>query len=663
MTWPDKELFEFDSFRLDPAEQLLLRDGQPVPLEPKVFETLLVLIRHGGRLVGKEELMREVWPDSFVEDSNLTRNISILRKALNRNDGGPQYIETVPKRGYRFVGEVQALVDARTELIVQSAKVSVVIDEEESDQDGSERGDMSTRLDGVTRTDQQSTVAAGWKQISFGWVRGHKSSVALSVLSLAAAAVAAAYFRPLGRDGQAIDSLAVLPFVNEGANPETEYLSDGITDSLINSLSQLPGLKVMSHNSVHRYKGREVDARATGKELGVRAMLTGRVVTRDDSLSITAELVDAEDNRHLWGEQYNRKLSDILAMQSEISRDISEKLRRKLSGADKQRLAKTYTENPEAYDLYLKGRYYMNTLTDEGLQEGLGYFQRAIEKDSRYGPAYAGLAESYTALGNVGAAPVIPPKEATRKAKAAALQAVELDETLAEAHTSLGLIAMSFEWDWNGAEREFRQAIALNPNYVNAHHWYSHYLINLGRFEESLDESRRALALDPLDVAMNHHLGVHYYHARQYDQAIAQLQKTLEMDRNHSESHTILGVAYEHKGMYDEAIAELKRGVELGGTDERGSVGHVYAISGKRGEAQKLLDQLQEESRHKYVSPYGIAAIYEGLGEKDHAFEWLEKAYAERDGNMIRLKVDPDLDSLHSDERFADLLRRIGLIQ
>lgn len=303
----------------------------------------------------------------------------------------------------------------------------------------------------------------------------------------------------------------------------------------------------------------------------------------------------------------------------------------------------------------------MNTLTDEGLKKGLGYFQRAIDIDSHYGAAYAGLAESYAQLGGGGTTFTVPPKEAIPKAKAAALRALELDDTLAEAHTSLGLIAMSFEWDWNSAEREFKRAIALNPNYVNARHWYSHYLISMGRFEESLAESQRALALDPLDVAMNFHLGWHYFHARQYDQAIAQLQKTLEMNRNSDSAHGILGLVYEQTGRFDDAIAELQKSRELGGLDSRGNIGHVYAISSKRGEAQKLLDQLQEESKHKYVSPYNIATIYEGLGEKDQAFAWLEKAFAERDSNITNLKVDPEFDSLHSDPRFADLLRRIGL--
>jgi TolB-like protein len=595
--------------------------------------------------------MQAVWPDSFVEESNLTRNISVLRRALNRNDDGPQYIETVPKRGYRFVGELHRPTDEQAELIVQSARLSVVVEEEESD------GAVLSERE--TRTAQQQGTVIGWKLREPS--RMKRAGVFATVLLISGVALAV-YFRFFSGSGQGpaeIDSLAVLPLVNVGANPDTEYLSDGITDSLLNSLSQLPRLKVMSRNSVMHYKGRETDAQQAGKQLGVRAVLTGRVMPRGDGLSISIELVDARDNSHLWGEQYDRRLSELPAMQAELARDISGKLRRRLGSEDQQRVTKRYTANAEAYDLYLKGRYNLSALTSEGDKKSLEYFQRAIEKDPRYGPAYAGLAEYYSGVSYAVTTSSLSSKEAYAKAKAAALMAVELDDTLAEAHTSLGLIAM-LEWDWKGAEREFRRAIALNPNYVNVHHWYSQLFIYVGQFSESLAESQRALELDPLDVAMNFHLGLHYYSARQYDQAIAQLQKTLEMGQR-ADAHGILGLAYEQKALYHEAIAELRKNGELG-DDQRGSIGHVYAVSGQRGEAQKLIDQLQEESKHKSVSPYNIAKIHEGLGENDQAFALLEKAYAERDSNIVGLKVDQQFDRLHSDPRFADLLRRIGLV-
>lgn len=517
--------------------------------------------------------------------------------------------------------------------------------------------DIRRHLEGLPVTARKDTL---W-YCTAKFIKRNRAGALAVLAGMILALVAVGLYLLIGRSQ--INSIAVLPFVNVGANPDTEYLSDGITDSLINGLSQLPRLKVMSRNSVFRYKGNETDAQQAGNALGVRAVLTGKVTQRGNDLIVSAELVDVRDNSYLWGAQYNHKLSDLLAVQAELSRDISEKLRLRLSGADKQRLTKRYTENPEAYELYLKGLFFMNTLTNEGDRKSLEYFQRAIEKDANYGKAYAGLAESYAQIAYAVATSTIPPQQAFSKAKAAALKAVELDDTLAEAHTSLGKIAMLYEWDWNGAEREFKRAIALNPNYVNAHHWYSHYWMYLGRFEESLAEIQRALALDPLDVGMNFHLGFHYFNARQYDQAIAQLQKTLDIERNYGEAHVILGLVYEQQGRYNEAIAELQKNRELGGSDQRGSIGYVYAISGQRGEAQKLLAQLQEESKHKYVSPYHIAKIYEGLGEKDQAFAWLEKAYEERDSNIVNLKMDPEFDSLRSEPRFADLLRRVGLPQ
>jgi serine/threonine protein kinase/lipoprotein NlpI len=480
--------------------------------------------------------------------------------------------------------------------------------------------------------------------------------IAFGCLLVVASAIGAYFYFTHAFKGP-INSVAILPFVNVSNDPNTEYLSDGISESLINNLSQLPQLKIIARSSSFKYKGKEADPQEVAKALGVQAVVTGRVAQRGDQLIVSVELVDARDRTQMWGEQYQRPVADLLAVQREIAKEITGNLRLRLSEAQQQ-MTNRSAGNAQAYELYLKGHYYMNTLTDEGTKKGLGYFQQAIETDSNYAPAYAGLAESYAQLAGSG---VIPSKEAIAKAKAAALKALELDDALAEAHTALGLIALSSEWDWNGAEREFKRAIALNPNYVNARHWYSHYLITMGRIEESLAESKKALELDPLDVAMNFHLGWHYFYARQYDQAIAQLQRTLGMDRNSDAAHCILGWVYEQKGQFDEAIAELKKSMELGGGDQRGSIGHVYAISGRRGEAQKLLDQLREESRQKYVSPYNIATIYEGLGEKDQAFAWLEKSYAARESSMASLKVDPEFASLRSDPRFTDLLRRMGL--
>jgi serine/threonine-protein kinase len=510
-----------------------------------------------------------------------------------------------------------------------------------------------------SRTGQAAAIA--WKQQILGKLNRHKLAVALTLLLVLVAV--AVYFNFFAESRRAIDSLAVLPFVNVAANPDTEYLSDGITDSLINGLSQLPKLKVMSRNSVFRYKGTETDAQQAGTTLGVRAVLTGKVTQRGNDLLISVELVDVRDNSHLWGEQYNHKLADLSALQAELARDISQQLRLKLSGDAQQRLTKRDTENPEAYELYLKGRYALNAMTPEGYKKALEYFQQAIEKDPRYALGYAGLADCYAEAAYLVTTSSISPREAYSKAKDAALMAVKLDDTLAEAHTALGKIAMLQEWDWKTAEREFKRAIALNPNYVPARHWYSHYLIYLGRIDESLVESQRALELDPLDVGINHHLGFHYFYARQYDQAVAQLQKTLDMNRNHTDTHGILGGVYEQQGRYQEAIAEMQKIKELGGEDARWMMGHMYASSGRSGEAEKLLAQLQEEAKHRHVSPFGIAMIHEGLGQKDQAFAWLEKAYTEHDSSLTNLKADPRVDSLRADSRFTDLLRRMGIPQ
>ncbi|MBL8208677.1 MAG: protein kinase [Blastocatellia bacterium] len=510
----------------------------------------------------------------------------------------------------------------------------------------------------ITGPNEQAAITTQRQTVFGALSRRQLGGMLAAVLLLAVVAVVVYlnFFQP-----RAIDSLAVLPFVNVGANPDTEYLSDGVTDDLINKLAQLPQLKVMSRSAVFRYKGKETDAQAAGNALGVRAVLTGKVTQRDDDLLVSAELVDVRDNSHLWGAQYNHKKSDLSAVQAELAREIAEKLRLQLSGEAQQRLTKRGTENAEAYELYLKGRYALSNIAASRAKNSREYFQQAIEKDPRFGAAYAGLAESYARAASVRTASAITPKEAYAKAKDAALKAVELDDTLASAYIALSLIARSQDWDWQAAERNLQRALTLNPNDVSAHHWYSHYWMSQGRFGESLAESQRALALDPLAVGINFHLGWHYYYAHQYEQAVAQLQKTLEISPNHEDTRAMLGLAYLQQGRYGEALAEMQKSKTLEGSDLRGQLGYLYAVSGQRREAQKLLAALQEEAKDKYVSPYHLARIYVGLGEPEQAFAQLEKAFAERDSNLSYLKVEPQFDRLRPDPRFADLLRRIGL--
>jgi eukaryotic-like serine/threonine-protein kinase len=508
-------------------------------------------------------------------------------------------------------------------------------------------------------TEVGTTVTVSSKGFKTG-VRRHRFRFAAVVLVLIAL-VGVGIYLVLGH-GKAIDSLAVLPFANVSGDPNTEYLSDGITESLINNLSQLTNLTVMSRNSVFRYKGQEADAQVVGRDLKVQAVLTGRMVQRGDNLSISAELVDVRNNSHLWGEQYNRTLSDILTVQAEISREISEKLRLHLSGEQEKRLVKRHTDNNEAYQLYLKGRYYWNRRTEEGIKKGIEYFEQAIERDPNYALAYAGLADCYTQLGtNISGA--LASHDVMPKAKQAAMKALQIDDTLAEAHTSLAQTRFLYDWDWPGAEIEYKRAIDLNPNYAHAHHWYSHYLLAMGRVQESLAESLRALDLDPLDLPITTHLGWHYLYAREYDRAIEQLRKALDMDSRFLPAHLFLGQAYAQKAMYDKATAELQQAVSLSRETPVmvAVLGYAYAMSGKKGEAQIILHKLNALSMQRFVPSQEIATIHTALGEKDQAFEWLRRAYEERYSGLAYLKNDPALDGLRSDPRFADLMRRVGL--
>ncbi len=463
------------------------------------------------------------------------------------------------------------------------------------------------------------------------------------------------------RSRKAIDSLAILPLINVSADKSMEYFSDGITESIINNLSQLPRLRVMARSTVFRYRGEEVDPQEVGRELGVRAVMTGRVLHLDDNLIIKAELVDANDGAHLWGEQYNRKMVDVFSVQQEISREISEKLRFKLTGEEQKRLTRRSTENPQAYQFYLKGRYCWNKRTPEGFRKAIEHFEEAIEIDPVYAAAYAGLADSYNMLGTYSA---LAPREAFPKAKAAATRALEIDDTLAEAHTSLAYVENSYDWDWMGAEFEFKRAIELNPSYATAHYWYAiTHLAALGRLNEAKAELTQAKELDPLSLIIGTNLGWLSYFARQYDRAIEQYEKTIELDANFGVAYYKLGQAYERKGLAEEAITQYRKALYLSINSPgiMSALGHACAQAGKPEEARHVLDELKEMSKERYVSPYFIAEVYRGLGELDKTFEWLEKAFADRSDWLVWIGVEPAFDDLRSDPRFINLLHRIGL--
>jgi serine/threonine protein kinase/tetratricopeptide (TPR) repeat protein len=494
------------------------------------------------------------------------------------------------------------------------------------------------------------------------WWRG-KTVLRIAAVVLIAVLAGVGWFYRSRMGGETINSLAVLPFVNGSGDPNAEYLSDGITESLINSLSQLPHLKVMSRDSAFMYKGKHTDARTVGNALGVRAVLEGRVMQRGDSLTISTELVDARDDSHIWGQQYDRKLTDMMALRDDIAKEMTTALRMRLTGEDEKRMAKNYTANSEAYQDYLKGRYWWNKTPDECMSKAIEYFQQAVTKDPKYALAYAGLADSYSVLGGFGLA---PPRETFPKAKNAALKALEIDDTLAEAHTSLGFINTFYDWDWPNAEREFQRAIALNPNSANSHYYYGIALRNMGRLEDGIAEQKRALELDPLSLLMNRGLGLALFAARRYDQVIEQEQKTLELDPNYAPAHRTLGMAYVQKSMYQEGIAEIKRALAISPDNKNAlaDLGYAYAAAGRRLEAQKVLDQLNDLSKQSYVPAGFRAIIYAGMGQRDKSFEWLETAYDERFTIAIGstdIREDPIFDNVRSDPRFADLLRRMNL--
>jgi TolB-like protein/Tfp pilus assembly protein PilF len=490
--------------------------------------------------------------------------------------------------------------------------------------------------------------------------------VALSLAALLVIGASLYFLRGRGQE-EAIDSIAVLPFANASGDESADYLSDGVTEGIINGLSTLPNLRVTSRTSVFRYKNREAEPRTVARELGVRALVTGRIVQRGDELSVSTELVDAQEDRQLWGGQYNRKLSDLLTLQGDIVKEVSEKLRLRLSGEDKGRLTNRNATNPESYQLYLKGHYYWNKNTVDGLKKGVEYFNQAIEKDPGNAQAYAGLADCYNSLG--GGMAYLPPKETFPKAKAAAMKAVEIDDAIAEAHTALGWVKWGYDWDFSGAEREFKRGVELNPGSAVTHNRYAEYLVTMGRLDEGLAEGRRAEELDPLSPNMTGSLAYSYLAARRYDESIAQSKKAIELDPNAPWLLSALAWAYAAKGMHAAAVAayeKLGAGANAVSAENQvvaAGLGWVYALAGRRGEALSVAERFNELSSRSYVDFYTVASIYAGLGDKDQAFEFLEKGYEEHSASMVYLKVDPFWDNLRSDPRYQDLLRRMNFPQ
>jgi len=525
------------------------------------------------------------------------------------------------------------------------------------------RADLA-RLKRDTDSSRLVVGAPAAKAHTYPWWRNKLAIGTTLGLLVAVVAVAGWFYKSRGTVGETIDSLAVLPFVNGSGDPNAEYLSDGITESLINSLSRLPKLEVKSRDSAFHYKGKDPDAETVGRELGVRAVFKGRVTRVGENLAVSVELIDARNNDHIWGEQYSRKVSDIFALQGDIAKEITTALRMRLTGEDEKRMAKSYTANPDAYQDYLKGRYWWNKRNEDGFNKGREYFQQAIEKDPTYALAYSGLADSYSLLAEYG---FVAPKESYPRAREAAQKALEMDDTLAEGHASLAWVKTIYEWDRSGGEKEFQRAIELNPAYATAHFWHSLTLASTGRSEEAIAEQKRALELDPLSLIINRVLALEFYYARHYDQAVEQEKLTLEMDPNFAFVHLQLGQAYVQKSMYKEGIAECEKELVVSPSHPYAlaGLGYAYAAGGRSAEARKVMDRLNAISAQKYVPAISRVGVYVGLGDKEQAFEWLGKAYEDRSigSSFATIKVDPIYDPLRSDPRFADLLRRMNLAQ
>ncbi len=650
-----RQLYEFGAFRLDPAQHLLLRERDMVPLTPKLFETLLALVENTGLVVTKDELMSRVWPDTIVEERSLSQNIFLLRKALGEDSKGHVYIETIPKVGYRFLPSVTQAEDQGRALIIEKHdRLRIVSSEEqiiaEFESEAPQAFEKSiarmSRLTATIREPRRSTLVV-------------MASLAVATATMCYLWISAKTSRPEG--AVKVKSIAVLPFKPLGADTSDEYLGLGMADTLITRLSGLSQLVVRPTSAIRRYTASEQDAVAAGREQKVEAVLEGSIQRSDDKIRLTVRLVSVRDGAPLWSYKCDERCKDIFAVQDSISERVAEALTLKLTGEERRLLTKHYTENTEAYQVYLKGRFFWNKRTSEGFKKALEYFNQAVEKDKNYALAYAGLADCYLLLADYD---WLPPLETSSKARAAATRALEIDDTLAEAHTSLADVTKFYDWDWAGAEREYRRAIDLNPNYMTAHQWYAEFLSGSGRYEEATAEIKRAEELDPLSLVVKSAAAWVLFFAHDYDRAIEQCRKVIEMDPNYGEVYSQLRRAYEQKGMYAEAMAadEKLRAIRRQRAGEKTETRNPAPIASAKAYWKRMLELTKTDlAGDRKAAQFRMAEVLAQLGEKDQAFELLEKAFQERSFWMPYLRVHPHLDPLHSDPRFRDLVRRVGL--
>jgi TolB-like protein/DNA-binding winged helix-turn-helix (wHTH) protein/Flp pilus assembly protein TadD len=617
---PLTDIVHFGIFQLDLKARELHRAGVKVKLQAQPFRVLALLVERAGQVVTREELQKNVWPtDVYVAfDQGLNNAIKKVRDALGDSADSPRYIETVARHGYRFVAPVSAVpwspAESRSHFGLHSSR--------------------NTALIGLT-----------------------------AALLLAALAYWAWHGSPM-RAGPSSEKviLAVLPFDNLSRDPDQEYFSDGLTEEMITQLGKLnpKRLTVISRGSVAKYKGSSLAANVIGKELHADYLVQGSVRRASDRVRIAVQLIRVRDQTDLWAESYDRELKEILALQDSVVRTIANQIHITLTPGQQTRPPSRTNVDPEAYEAYLKGRYYWNKRTGEGLQKALIYFQQAINKEPAYGAAYSGLADCNSGLAWHG---FKSPAETLPKAYAAALKAIEIDPQSAEAHASLGLV-LNHTWEWAGAEVEFKRALQLDPRYANAHHWYGNNLSILGRHDEALVEAKQALGLDPLNLMIGTWVGLRYYLARKYDLAIEQGHSTAELDANFAAVHLLLGESYVQKGLHEQGLAELQTAAGLSGNSPLylAQVAVANASAGRKVETLRIIAQLQTLSSERYVSPYGLAQIYAALNDKEQTFKWLQIAYDDRAVWMAYLAVDPVFDDVRSDQRFQDVLRRVHLL-
>lgn len=636
----------FGVFEVDLRSGELRKKGTRIRLQSQPFVLLIALLKQRGEVVTREELRGTLWPEgTFIDfDHSLGTAVNKLREVLGDSAANPRFIETLPRRGYRFIAPVEAVGESENTPVVSQAP---------PDRQEPATGDLLETGD----HDQAVTFKASAVGIRRRWPLPWKISGFVILLLLAGFIVLTLLQL---RQAAPIRSLAVLPLENLSDDPSQDYFSDGMTDELITELGQIGELRVISRTSVMTYKGARKPLPEIARELNVDAVVEGTVLRSGNRVRITAQLIRASADKHLWAQSYEVELRDILALQKEVARSIAEQIRIKLNPDERTGLNHSKAVKPEAYEAYLKGRYFWNKRTGEGLKKAIGYFNQAIGADPNYAQAYAGLADSYALMGDWEYG-VLPPAEAFPKAKTAATKALALDNTLGEAHTSLAFVLDLFDWDWGAAEREYRQAVDLSPNYATAHQWYTWHLIVLGRTSEAIAEMRRAESLDPLSLIISADMADVLLIARRYDEAIQQSRKTMEMDPQFAVAHYQLGQAFVQKHMYDKGIAELQTAVGFSGGNKtfRSALAYAYAASGRRNEALEILNDLKNRLNNGFSNASEIALIYVGLDEKDQALAWLEKAYGERFNPSVLIR--PCFDPLRSDPRFQDLLRRIGL--